>query len=198
MIRVVGLLLVSTLAFGESRVREARRAIESAVSALEYKLIQPPRDQETCFSPEEKCDVKLVKFIQTAEKSIDVAARELTRRVFADALLARVAKGVRVRVIADREDSQGRTSLVSELADGGVKVRFGRQHGSMRNNFILVDGRMVETGSFVYTNRAVERDNENQVYLAGEEVVSRYKNRFDRMWKVGETVTTGVRIPAGR
>jgi phosphatidylserine/phosphatidylglycerophosphate/cardiolipin synthase-like enzyme len=61
-------------------------------------------------------------------------------------------------------------------------VRIGRQRGVMHNKFTIVDGRMVQTGSFNYTNSGSERNEENQIYLAKPAIVERYERRFEDIW----------------
>ena len=41
--------------------------------AFDETTVKAPLENEVCFSPDEHCDVKLYKLIQTAQKSIDIA-----------------------------------------------------------------------------------------------------------------------------
>ena len=152
------------------------------------KEIKTPVDMEVCFSPDEPCDQKLIRFLDSAQKSIDVAIFDLTLDEWVHHLLVQ-SKKISVRVLVDRRQAKGVHSLVKTLIKGGVNVRLGHQRGIMHNKFTIVDNKAVETGSFNYTNSATERNNENQIYLFQSQVVDRYKKRFEEIWAQGDKVT---------
>lgn len=173
-----------------AEVRAARRSrldklVDSAVSrgldAAQFALVKPPQDLEVCFSPDEPCDAKLVKFLDSAAKSLDVAIFDLTLDQVAHHLLV-ASKRIPVRIVVDRKQAKAPHSLVPMLIKAGASVRLGRQRGIMHNKFMIVDGRMIETGSFNYTNGAAFKNNENQVYLANPAMVERYRKRFEKLW----------------
>jgi len=141
-----------------------------------------PQDLETCFSPDEACDVKLWKLIQSTKKSLDVAVFDVTHpKIIHEILVA--SKKVPTRILVDRRQSKGKHSLVSTLLKANANVRFGKQRGLMHNKFVIVDGAMIQTGSFNYTMGATEKNNENQIYIANPAVIARYQARFDEIWE---------------
>lgn len=156
----------------------------SASPAAEHSSGGHPRDQEVCFSPDEHCDKQFFEFIGSAKESIDMAIYEFTLRPLADRLKT-LAKKIKVRVVVDGSEAKRSYSSVPLLIEAGVKVRYGRQggRGIMHDKFTVVDGSMVETGSFNYTKGAVSINQENQIYVATPEVVSRFKERFQKMWE---------------
>lgn len=169
----------------EARSRKSHSLLQSAAQAVSAALVAAPKDNEVCFSPEEPCDVKLLKFVESARASIDIAIYDINRDSLVHALLMK-ARELPVRVLVDQRQAKGGHSLVMTLVKGGVSVRFGRQRGIMHNKFTIVDQRMIETGSFNYTNHASEANNENQIYLAGAGVVARYRSRFEDIWARGK------------
>ncbi len=146
-----------------------------------------PKNGDTCFSPDQPCAERLTKFIMSAKKSIDIAIYDITLDQLVHQLILQ-SKRVRVRIVVDRRQAKERYSLVPLLLKAGVKVRYGRQRGIMHNKFTIVDDKMVETGSFNYTNDASTRNQENQVYLARPGTVERYKTRFERMWRAATPI----------
>ncbi len=188
MSRVFILVFVLALSAPEGAWGRSRKKSSHPLDALgnwaEQALIAAPVDQETCFSPDEPCDVKLVKFIQSAAKSLDVAIFDLTLDQIAHHLLVQ-SKKIPVRVVVDKRQSKGQHSLVRTLIKGGVAVRLGSQRGVMHNKFTIVDGRRIETGSFNYSNNAARNNNENQVYLDSPMIVARFKKRFETLWLEG-------------
>jgi len=144
-----------------------------------------PQDLETCFSPEEPCDQKLIQFIASARSSLDVAIYDLTHEEIADQLIA-ASKRITVRIIVDQKQSKERNSLVRNLiraSSSGLQIRYGLQRGSgiMHNKFTIVDDKMIETGSFNYTRHATRYNHENQIYLRDPKVIRRFKSYFDEL-----------------
>jgi phosphatidylserine/phosphatidylglycerophosphate/cardiolipin synthase-like enzyme len=148
---------------------------------IDNALVRAPQDQEVCFSPDEPCDVKLLKFVHSAQRSIDVAIYDINLDALVHELLTQ-SKRVPVRFVVDRKQAKGSHSLVPLLIKAGAQVRYGHQRGIMHNKFVVVDGKMIETGSFNHTNHASRANNENQVYLANPAIVSRYQRRFEAIW----------------
>lgn len=176
------LILISTCLI--TTFAEARRknpVLESAKEWIDEKLVAVPQDLEVCFSPDEPCDIKLIKFVQSAQKSIDVAVFDINLDQLAHELLV-ASKKIPVRIVVDSRQAKGEHSLVPLMIKAGAQVRYGRQRGLMHNKFIIIDGKMIETGSFNYTNHARKANNENQVYLANVTIVNRFKDRFEEIW----------------
>jgi phosphatidylserine/phosphatidylglycerophosphate/cardiolipin synthase-like enzyme len=167
---------------------EAKQEVKQLIQEVTTKA---PTDQEVCFSPDENCDIKLVKFIQTAKKSLDIAIFDLTHDKIAHTILV-ASKKIPVRVVADRRQAKTQHSLVKLLIKGGVPVRFGRQRGIMHDKFTLIDGTRLETGSFNYTSGATSKNNENQIYLSQTEIIERYKKRFEKIWNESTPPRSGL------
>jgi len=168
--------LAPTDASARPRAKKERGVVESL-------LVQPPKDREICFSPDEPCDVKLAKFVMSAEKTLDIAIYDLNLAPLAGHFLDAAKKGLKVRILVDRKQAATEKSLVPKLVESGADVRLGKQRGIMHNKFVIVDGRMIETGSFNYTNGAAFANNENQIYLADPAIVKRYRDRFEELWE---------------
>jgi phosphatidylserine/phosphatidylglycerophosphate/cardiolipin synthase-like enzyme len=144
--------------------------------------LEAPRDEEVCFSPMGSCAEKLVQFIRSAKKSVDVAIYDINQVDVVHELVVQANK-IRVRVIVDRRQIREEHSAVPTLIRAGLDVRYGRQRGIFHNKFTVVDDKRVETGSFNYTQNASENNSENQVYLASPAIVGRYEKHFDELWK---------------
>lgn len=150
-----------------------------------------------CFSPEGGCDEKLWTLMQSAKKSLDVAVFDLTHEKIVHEILM-ASRRVPVRVVVDRRQSKGPHSLVSTLVKAKVPVRFGKQRGIMHDKFTLVDGAVLETGSFNYTDGATTKNHENQIYLSDATVVAAYQKEFDKLWEEGVAVDAVSRKTASR
>lgn len=176
------LLPLSAAAAGEKSLQ--RQAQDLVIRAIQVEMTPPPKDQEVCFSPDEACDIKLYKFMKSAEKSIDVAIYDINLTEIVDILVEK-SKTIPVRIVVDRRQAKTKRSIVPVMIREGLDVRYGRQRGIQHDKFTIVDGKMIQTGSFNYTRGASERNNENQFYNANPQVVSHYQAQFEKMWAKG-------------
>lgn len=174
--------LILTVQTPASARRLKRNLAEAVLQKVEEVAIKPPSDNEVCFSPKEPCDIKLLKFIETAEKSIDVAIYDINLDQIVHTLLLKSKKGVQVRIILDKRQAKEKYSLVPTLIKAGANLKYGHQRGIMHDKFIIIDSKRIETGSFNYTNHASTANNENQIYLNTPSIVERYQKQFSEMW----------------
>lgn len=172
------LMGLDSTAFSKST---SQRLKAKASSLINEAVTPPPQDNEVCFSPDESCDIKLKKFIESATKSIDIAIYDINEEQIVHAILVQ-SKKIPVRIVVDKRQSKGNHSSVTLLLKAGVKLKYGHQRGIMHDKFTIVDGKRVETGSFNYTHHASTANQENQIYFSQPEVVERYKSRFQSIW----------------
>ncbi len=184
-------LVILLLSVRPSYASRKKTPIDWMVKTAGDALVAAPQDKEVCFSPDESCDVKLWKFIQTAQKSLDVAIYDITHEKIVHELLV-ASKKITVRIIVDRKQSKGHHSLVGLLIKGGANVKFGKQRGIMHDKFIVVDGKRLETGSFNYSSNAYRNNQENQIYLDDPTIVQRYVRQFEKMWNDANTASADV------
>lgn len=177
------LLLVSLFVTPPVEARRKKRSavLEQAQEWLDRSLVKEPQDLEACFSPDEPCEIKLDKFLDSAQKSIDVAIYDINLDELVHELLVK-ARQIPIRVVVDRKQASGKNSLVPTLIRGGIEIRYGHQRGIMHNKFAIVDGERLVTGSFNFTHHASRANNENQIYIFSPAVVERYRKRFEKIW----------------
>lgn len=181
---IIAIALLSLPA--QARHKKSQFADEVA-EAVDEATIKAPIADEVCFSPEGHCDIKLTKFVASAQKSIDIAIFDINLDHLVHEILLQ-SKKITVRVVVDRREAKGKNSLVPLLRKAGVQIRYGHQRGIMHNKFVVVDDKIIETGSFNYTNGAAFRNNENQVYLATPAIVGHYKDRFEKLWAEADLI----------
>jgi phosphatidylserine/phosphatidylglycerophosphate/cardiolipin synthase-like enzyme len=114
------------------------------------KLVpQPPAavedDITVYFSPKGGAMAAIIQQIENAKTSVDVQAYVFASKDLADALMAAHDRGVKVRIILDKD------WYSAQFADAGVDVWFDSQHKEAHNKVVLVDGHVVITGSFNMT-----------------------------------------------
>ncbi|EAO3022197.1 phospholipase D family protein [Salmonella enterica] len=121
--------------------------------------------------------------INSARRSVDVAAYSFTSKPVATALIAAKKRGVAVRVVADRKANGDQYTAVTFLKNQGVPVQLNGRYAIMHNKFMVIDGNAVQTGSFNYTASAASRNAENVVVIRNSpELVTQYQGEFNRLW----------------
>src|SRR3954463_8463217 len=88
---------------------------------------------ETCFSPDENCDLKLISLIDSTETALDIAIYSITHKNITAAIIAAKDRGVKVRMVVDKSEAKGTGSSVPSLIQGGINVEFGNVRGIMHD-----------------------------------------------------------------
>jgi cardiolipin hydrolase len=83
---------------------------------------------------------KVVKYINLARKSIDLAIFSFTNDDLANALIDAHKRGVVVRIITDDEAMKGKGADSQRMSDQGIPVRTdSEERYHMHNKFMVVD-----------------------------------------------------------
>lgn len=169
-----------------------RRAINQSINTGSTLLAERPQKVpagaqiEVGFSPNPRDQaLRLVlKIINAAHKTIEVAAYEMTSKPVADALIRASQRGVQVFVVADARVNQGGGySKVATMSANGVHTRLDGLYPIMHNKFIVVDSTHVETGSYNYSYAAERKNAENVIVLWNNPALARlYAQRFNQLW----------------
>lgn len=134
-------------------------------------------------------EAALVGLIDGAEATVDAAIYELRRVRLTDALLAAVARGVRVRVVADDEQADGAPAdraQYDRLRAAGIPVHPDLKTSSLQHNkFMVVDGRQVWTGSVNWTDSGMTYNQENALELRSPQIAAAYLREFEEMFALG-------------
>ena len=138
---------------------------------------------EVFFCPEEQCAEQLISKINSAEKSIQIAIYSFTHDEIAGALLDAKSRDLEVQVLMESQQAGSEYSDDERLAEAGIEVKFMENPlGIMHNKFMVIDSKLVATGSFNYSKNADERNNENIVFLCDTIIAQRFQGEFERLW----------------
>jgi phosphatidylserine/phosphatidylglycerophosphate/cardiolipin synthase-like enzyme len=152
-----------------------------------WVLIESPAiaEIETVFSPEENIKESVLREMESATSTLDLAIREITSLDIAQALVKAKQRGVKVRVIADSKQANMRSSKITYLIRQGVlvKVLGGKEKGVMNHRFAVLDGERVLVGSFDWSEASLKWNYENVLILHEGEAVAAYQREFDRLWR---------------
>ncbi|MEM9737868.1 MAG: phospholipase D family protein [Bacteroidota bacterium] len=173
-----GYIIIFLVAFGAGyQVNEQMSFKGSSAIPIEAK-----ENIKVYFSPRGGCTEAIVRAIDEAEQTIYVFAFSLTSKPIADALVRAYRRGVEVRILADRQQSRGRGCKLDFLRRQGIAIWIDKVSGYAHNKVVLVDNRLVITGSFNFSASAEYRNAENILVLISPMLASKYKkNWHDRI-----------------
>jgi phosphatidylserine/phosphatidylglycerophosphate/cardiolipin synthase-like enzyme len=140
----------------------------------------PDEGMTALFSPDGGCTAAIVEQIRQASASVDIEAYLFSSSAIAKAVADVHARGVKVRVILDKDEAHDRLCQASFLVSRGVPVYIDAQHAIAHNKVALIDGKVLITGSFNYTRAAEEQNAENLLILRNHpRIVAAYQANFE-------------------
>ncbi len=137
-----------------------------------------PATVEVLFAPHDDIEAAILRVLRGAQRSVHVQAYLFTSRSLAAALIEARARGLRVEVLADREQTaRGENSQIPRLVAAGIPVALEVRYAAAHNKIILADAEDAAgaaiTGSYNFTYSARMRNAENVVILRGNPALLR-------------------------
>ena len=197
--------LQSQIAEGES----ARASLESQIASLEQQIAEKNNmisnlDEEIedlkfrienlelrpevlgpYFSPKTGagggCEREIINWINRASTSIHVLIYSFSSDPIAIALINAYNRGVQVLVVFE-EGNTGGAYKDAKLRTAGIPVRTDTNTRYMHNKVMIVDGEIVITGSYDYSETAEIFNNENLVVIKCTSIGSVYEAEFSKIW----------------
>lgn len=126
-------------------------------------------------------DGPLVKAIDAARLSIDVAAYSLSLNSVRNALLRAHDRGVTIRIVMesanmDRSDPQ-------IMIEAGIPIIGDNSQGLMHNKFLVIDKSEVWLGAMNFTDSGAYEDNNNLMRIHSAQIAEDYSVEFKEMFE---------------
>jgi phosphatidylserine/phosphatidylglycerophosphate/cardiolipin synthase-like enzyme len=138
------------------------------------------------FASEDEAISHLIPLLESAQTSIYFMAFSYTHNGMAEAMLERAAAGVTVQGIFETRGSETEFSALPPLFCAGLPVRLDGNPGTFHHKVIIIDERIVITGSLNFSDNADNSNDENVIILTSKSIASQYLREFERRW--AETV----------
>lgn len=121
--------------------------------------------------------------IANARQSIDLATFEYTLQPVAEALVAAHQRGVQVRLALDRESLEDPVDakFAGIIEEGGIPISWEETTAFLHSKFIIIDNRIVWTGSWNVTINDTYRNNNNLLRITIPAIVENYRVEFAEM-----------------
>lgn len=145
------------------------------------------------FSPEGGISKELTRLIKAARSEISVAAYAFSSKYLGNALVAAQKRGVRIRLILDKDNADQAYSIDEWLIQQGIDTRFIQvKSGCMHHKFMLLDNKMIMIGSYNFTNESEFRNYEAALFTNSKPLIKTFAVEFERLW----TLASGPSLPA--
>jgi phosphatidylserine/phosphatidylglycerophosphate/cardiolipin synthase-like enzyme len=139
---------------------------------------QSSADIQVYFSPQGGCTAAVVNAVNGAKESVLVQAYSFTSAPIGKALLDAHKRGVKVQVILDKSQRTEKYSLAAFLKNAGIPTFIDDKHAVAHNKVIVIDSRVVITGSFNFTKEAEESNAENLLVIRNRSMAEKYANNW--------------------
>ena len=139
---------------------------------------------EVHFFPNPSEEIHLINLISKTKTSLDIAMFTINNIKIASEIKNIFSRGIKLRILSDSECIKMPSSNVYSLAALGISVKI------MHHKFCVIDKSVVVTGSFNWTDQAVNHNQENLLFIENKELAAKYSNEFEKLWNDFEIVVT--------
>lgn len=146
---------------------------------------------QVCFTPGSDCTANIIDTIANAQHSILVQAYSFTSAPIAKAIMDAKKRGIDIRVILDKSQVKARYSSAKLLENAGISTWIDSRVAIAHNKVMIIDDRVVITGSFNFTKAAQYKNAENSLIIYDANLAKLYTNN----WLSREAVS--YKIPDG-
>jgi phosphatidylserine/phosphatidylglycerophosphate/cardiolipin synthase-like enzyme len=133
------------------------------------------------FSPNGGCTDAILQQINLAKTEILIQAYSFTSKPIARALIAAQKRGVRITAVLDKSNWTQKYSAATFLKNVGIPVYIDDKHAIAHNKIMIIDNRVIITGSFNFTMAAETKNAENLVIMEDLPNLTRaYRDNFQK------------------
>ncbi|MCK4643559.1 DUF1669 domain-containing protein [bacterium] len=129
-------------------------------------------------------DNEVIKYINSATSSIDIAIFNINRQNIINALIAKHNSGVTVRMVTETDYYTRATfkPFYDQIEAAGITVVPDIGTALMHHKFIVVDGMKVLSGSYNMTDDQTERDKNIIIIIKSSTLAALYLQEFNQMF----------------
>ncbi len=135
-------------------------------------------DMQVYFSPQGGCTAAVVNALNGARETVLVQAYTFTSAPIAKALVDAHKRGVNVQVILDKSERTEKYSRAAFFKNAGIPTFIDDKHAIAHNKVMVIDGRVVITGSFNFTREAEESNAENLLVIRDSSMAEKYADNW--------------------
>lgn len=126
---------------------------------------------------------ELLNLLKSAEHKVDVCMYLITLDEITKLLIKLVKKGVFVRIVTDKQMSvEASKAKIQTFLEACVPINVIHTSDIMHNKFVLIDQKILITGSFNWTRQGTCRNYENAVVIHNDEIIEKFQQYFDELF----------------
>lgn len=135
--------------------------------------------------PEDSALSKITDLIKNAKQSVKTASFTFTNEAIADELAAAGLSGINVTILTESRQRNAKGSQYQRLKDSGLDIKLDGNKYNMHHKFIVIDGKVVITGSPNFTLSGFNKNDENTVIIYDEDIALAYVREFNILYDLG-------------
>ncbi len=130
-------------------------------------------------------DVQLIKVINSAKSTLDIAIYSITKKEIVDAIINAKNRGVTVRLMTDKIESSSKSEAkeLKLLKDKKIPIKVNSHSGLLHIKTTIADKSVATTGSYNYTENASIQNDEVLLIIKDSKVATDFSDEFQRMWQ---------------
>jgi len=137
---------------------------------------------EIYFSPDDHVASRMISLIDQAKESIYFMAYSFTSNALGSAIVERIKSGVYVEGIMDQSQVLSNTGTEYDpFLQAAIKIYPYATDGLMHNKVIIIDRKIVITGSYNFSRNAEETNDENVVVIHDNTIAEEYLAEFAKI-----------------
>ena len=142
---------------------------------------------EVYFSPEDGTLEHILSAVNAAQERIDFLAYSFTSDELAAAMIERAHAGVTVRGVFDKDQYHSNSGTeFDNLTNAGLDVWLDGNPRLMHHKVIIIDGQVVITGSYNFSNNAEHYNDENTLIIHDQTIAAQYLAEFQQIYELAK------------
>ena len=137
---------------------------------------------EIYFSPDDGAASSLLSLLDNAQKSIYFLAYSFTSNDLGDVIRTKAEGGLDVAGVMDEEQVNSNIGTEYDaFRQAGLDVRLDGNKDLMHHKVIIIDGKIVVTGSYNFTASAETKNDENLIVIHNAQIAEKFMEEFERV-----------------
>ncbi len=140
-------------------------------------------DINVYFSPEDNIERIILERIKKAKQSIYFMAFSFTSEKLGEELIRLKKKGIDVYGIIEKVGSNSKSSEYVKFKLEGLPVHLDKNKNRMHHKVIIIDEKILITGSYNFSKNANEKNDENIIIIHNKDIAGSYLKEFYNLIK---------------
>jgi len=138
---------------------------------------------EVYFSPKGGAAKHVISWLDKSNSSVCAAIYSFTSDDISAAFIRMKQRGVNITISMDNEQLNVQGGEYLTLKNASIPVRVDRRSGLLHDKYIVIDGKVVITGSYNWSANAEDTNRENLIILQDPALTSLYLQNCQDIWR---------------